>query len=895
MKRFSGPNETVTGQWISLPKLISALSFVLFGILFVLLFQIPEHAVLDTGGPSRPVGPITRDVAYAQRIMSGQPLRVSALEVLLATWGKPTNATHDVVRVLDGSGVEVGRREFPPGALVDNAYTRIDLLAPQTLRARDSLYVVVASHDGTRAQSITALATASPGLDRLVRLEGENAGRASPIAALSSGRRVPGSLCIRLYGVGRRALLVEQGAKIVVMALCIALAAAVVFFTRPNRRLSGTRARAKSAFEQARSMAAATRIPSLGRRLTEVHLIRFDAKVQVLCAAAMVLFCILVPLKVHYSSLEVWNAVLPSDVPGRTDSALLAGRPKSIRSDEWGVDTPQVLHDYRSPTHLSAGRRALDVASPWNWGFYLLGVERGFAFLWNFWLFGSVLGLFFLMMLVTRNNFSVSLFSSVFMLLSSYSRWWGTTVYVATLSIVAVSLVIFLLSRRRLNICLSFVALCVFGAHFVLLLYPAWQVTLGYLMVFVVVGLLMRRGARHDLWSHGRLKLVLAGVGVIGGAMAAAAGYLVSAATIAAEMATVYPGRRVSTGGDLGLLYLFSGYLDGFFTELRSFAANICESSGFILLYPFAILGLLVERAFTKRRSVSPVMIALVVYLCALSFYVLIGVPPLISRLILLSYVPAARALFGIGFASILLIGAYISRPPSEAVPNWARATLIPIAFGALLVFSWYFGRGFGFPAFKLTIVTCAALVIAVGAMLYRAKALFFGVMLLLVAVPSLQAMPISSGLAPVYGKRLVQRVEQVVQANPRARWLVYGDRWIPQIVRAAGADTFNGVTFPPQATTMRELAPGVGNEQVWNRFAHIQCEPAPPGVVDLTLNALDWYTLRVNPTDPRLAGAGVRIFVAPQGMEQYFSSPQFRELTTEPLNGYVIYMKTTR
>ena len=268
---------------------------------------------------------------------------------------------------------------------------------------------------------------------------------------------------------------------------------------------------------------------------------------------------------------------------------------------------------------------------------------------------------------------------------------------------------------------------------------------------------------------------------------------------------------------------------------------------------------------------------------------------PLLSRLTLLSYVPAARALFGIGFASILLMGAYISRPPSEAVPNWARAALVPIAFGVLLVFSWYFERTYGFPAFRLTIVTCAALAIAVGAMLLRAKALFFGVMLLLVAVPSLQAMPISSGLAPVYGKRLVQRVEQVVQANPRARWLVYGDRWIPQIVRAAGADTFNGVTFPPQATTMRELAPGVGNEQVWNRFAHIQCEPAPPGVVDLTLNALDWYTLRVNPTDPRLAGAGVRIFVAPQGMEQYFSSPQFRELTTEPLNGYVIYMTTTR
>src|SRR5450756_1236299 len=103
---------------VSLPRLVSALSFVLF----VLLFQLPEHAVLDAGRPSRPVGPITRDVAYAQRIMSGQPLRVSALEVLLATWGKPTNATHDVVRILDGSGTEVGRREFPPGALVDNSY-----------------------------------------------------------------------------------------------------------------------------------------------------------------------------------------------------------------------------------------------------------------------------------------------------------------------------------------------------------------------------------------------------------------------------------------------------------------------------------------------------------------------------------------------------------------------------------------------------------------------------------------------------------------------------------------------------------------------------------------------------------------------------------------------------
>jgi hypothetical protein len=277
---------------------------------------------------------------------------------------------------------------------------------------------------------------------------------------------------------------------------------------------------------------AASKLSRVGRRLSEDHLIRFGLKTQLFCALGLLLFVGLVAFKIHGSSIEMWNQYLPSDRAGITNDSLIAGRPKAIRSDEWLVNTPQLLHDYVDPAGLTASRKALEAVSPWNWGFHMLGLERGFSFMWDFWVLGSIYAFFFLVMLLTGNNFRVSIFSSLFVFFSSFNRWWDITIYVTTFSVVLVCLICFLQSRKRLNTWLSFVLLCVFGVKFVVHLYPPWQVTLVYLMLFILAGFLLQKGSLGNLRAHLWTKVGLAAAALAGAAGAGAFGYAVNRTTI---------------------------------------------------------------------------------------------------------------------------------------------------------------------------------------------------------------------------------------------------------------------------------------------------------------------------------------------------------------------------
>lgn len=140
---------------------------------------------------------------------------------------------------------------------------------------------------------------------------------------------------------------------------------------------------------------------SVGRRFSEDHLIEFDFKMQVLCFVGILAFLACVAFRLHYSSIELWNTELRNVKPTEVNSALLFGSPRGVRSDEWEVSTPGLLNVYANPAGPSRSHGALDVVRPWDWGYYFLGLERGFSFMWNFWYFGSFFSFLLLMMLLT--------------------------------------------------------------------------------------------------------------------------------------------------------------------------------------------------------------------------------------------------------------------------------------------------------------------------------------------------------------------------------------------------------------------------------------------------------------------------------------------------------------
>ena len=311
----------------------------------------------------------------------------------------------------------------------------------------------------------------------------------------------------------------------------------------------------------------------------------------------------------------------------------------------------------------------------------------------------------------------------------------------------------------------------------------------------------------------------------------------------------------------------------------------------------------------------GPLTLAVVLYLLILGAYILVGFGRVVSSVLLLSYVPGYRAIIGIGIASVILTGLYLSHESTSRKSLGLGLGVIVAAFVGFVGFAYLFGAHYASATFTLdwarALPVCIALALAVGALVFRARTSFFVVMLALVVIPSWGTIPVSASLKPIYDKALVKQVQGVLRADPAGRWLVYGNSLTPEIVRAAGADVFNGTRFPPEVSTLRRLDPTGRSRFTWNRYAHISCLPGQPGAVVFRLLKVpkrlstapadlrremaeliprDAYEIVINPGNPVLAASGIRYFVAKPRWQTYFPAAQFRRLTPVPADGYYIF-----
>src|SRR5581483_6650590 len=117
---------------------------------------------------------------------------------------------------------------------------------------------------------------------------------------------------------------------------------------------------------------------------------------------------------------------------------------------------------------------------------------------------------------------------------------------------------------------------------------------------------------------------------------------------------TIYPGRRVSTGGDYSFAMLFKGVYNLFTNELEIPALkNESEAASFYYLFPAVLLALPLSARL--RRGLGVVGWTMIFYIAAMLLFILVGLPEKVARLTLLSYIPSYRADLTIGLASIIL------------------------------------------------------------------------------------------------------------------------------------------------------------------------------------------------------------------------------------------------
>lgn len=651
---------------------------------------------------------------------------------------------------------------------------------------------------------------------------------------------------------------------------------------------------------------------------SEVHLIVFRKKAVSFISVLFLLFVVLVFCKIHYSSIGIWDAIFPTLDDLKPSAKILIGDPKLIRVDEWRILSPYLLsqaaknfpsENYtfgpgKAPVLLDLpARHFSNFFEPQNWGFFVLDVERGFSFLWNYAVFGFIISSFLLLMLLTKNNFGLSVFGSLFLFFSGFFQWWCLAtvgVMVTAFNCILISF-IYLISSKKPGVIVAAAAfLLLFVFNFSLTFYPAFQVPLGLLMIALLIGYVCEYFSIKSFFRFQSLRICLLCAVALGVCIVAYFLYSDLKSTIVLTMNTAYPGKRFSIGGDFGLDRLFSGFYGLFFNEKKFLWGNVCESSSFIFYFPVIIVAVGVN---CFRKKCDPLQIALSVYLLVMGFFIVQGFPPFLAKISLLSFVPSYRGIIGLGVGSILLTVAFLnskstvfSLNPQTSVFSEARfgvkhaamedtSKLAPKFFNAavnIFLFILFFaclaglgvflnGKAPGF--FKQWQICIIGIFFSLTVcLLLNHKTRLFCLMAFLIAFLSTYFVyPVSQGLGFISDKKMYKCVRNIVEKDPQANWMIYGVDIQCGFIEATGANVFNGTKFIPDMQSMKILDPLGKNSFIYNRFAHVLVLNRPEiDKVDFRLFFQDCYGIGISPFSDKLNELKIKYLLMPDDPTYY-------------------------
>lgn len=617
------------------------------------------------------------------------------------------------------------------------------------------------------------------------------------------------------------------------------------------------------------------------------HLIHFDHHAKWYLGLVVGLFTILTLTKVHTISSPIWDLLLP-DGHESAPRGLIAGTARVIRGDDWGVSLPWQLSNVNRGFPLEnetvGGHQVgllllptyhlFSLFRPANWGFLFFDAERGLAWKGNIDYLVLLTGAFLLLMLLTRNNFWLSVFGSLWLWMSSGTQNWnggisvifGFYCYLFTLGI-------HLLFSERQTWRWGLMALLFGWLLFaqIFLLYPAYQVPMGYTFLVLLVGYVWmnRDHAGLQYQFPVKLGLVLGSVALFG--LLFYSVYEDLKPTLQATSQTVYPGKRLETGGTGFKANWFSEFYSWYLAEDKLPKAwdNICELSHYLTFVPIVIPALLVS--FYRRRQIDWVLAGLAVWVLIMLSWMTFHWPVWLAEGTLMSMSPTRRMQIPLGVSSVLLTVLYLHYLKTNAL-SASRAiqagllVLITLFVGYTAYYNAQDSDGF-FKPYQLVIpaLWMAALhALLLPTIRWNVRQLAFGLGVLVFLLPNMAFNPLSVGLKAITEHSLYKAVQAIHQADPNARWVAYDNRRVSEMITAAGANIISGVKYLPPDSVYKVLDPTSTLDSVYNRYAHTIYKLNVDGKDGIIMHNQfeDECIVAMDPCSPRLKKLNVRYVV---------------------------------
>lgn len=571
----------------------------------------------------------------------------------------------------------------------------------------------------------------------------------------------------------------------------------------------------------------------------------------------VIVLLLLTALKINGSSTSIYNSFLGDGQ--KSNSGLVLGHPRSIRSDEYISSTPLTALQYQTnfPTFshsLGSGRDValspdlpvinwVSVFRPQNWSFFVMPFENGFAFRW--WLSPVLLitaSYFFLMKMLNRNK-KLSILLSLAFGLSPFFLWWYQSTlfipmaYAFMMMILAIRIIdqekIPRLKSMALTNSLYVLGLAYLGSSFVLLLYAPFLIPIFLAVAIFSSGLLLnRRFTDHSITSRQALQrlglMLLPIIFVVPVVLLFVQGHK---DMIQALANSVYPGHRLTASGHLPFPRLYR-FFDGFLQPLLQrppvgrFYTNQSESANFILLLPFLLIPGFILQAYDylKRRRIN--WIFLLVQSLSVLFILRITVPAGdgFYKLLLLNRVPNNRLMAGVGLLGFLQLILLIKYLPSVKFPKKLWAVIASAAslltFVWLLIFSKHFFKAYLTPKYDWVVLGLTIFFTAIiAAFLFRKKILGACLLLAFTVVSSFSIIPLQRGLPFIDHSRIVNSIKAV--SKPSDSWAVVDNFTFETLPWMAGRKMISGPQIYTDLKFWRQIDPDGKLENIYNRQAH--------------------------------------------------------------------------
>ncbi len=594
-------------------------------------------------------------------------------------------------------------------------------------------------------------------------------------------------------------------------------------------------------------------------------------RTQLLCGL-WVIFFILVALGIHGSSTGVtaewWAAERPYegyllDIPAavkekasRIDpsavQSLLMRHARFIRWDELVIATPwalsQLSHKPRFPvvnTNIGNGQNMLvtphapvlhiaTLARPATWGYLIFGAQRGLAWYWWFQPFACFTVLWLLFEIALGGHSKLAAFGAFWFCNSAYvicwSLWPDHVIFFAALG--CLTAYHLLSSEKRSVRMISAILLGLSVPGFIMFLYPPWQVPAAYFVLLLLASIIVRDKLHVALGTRLRQRsiYIAAALFVAGGLTLA---WLVTCLPDLKAMSNaVYPGRRISVGGDYSLALLFKGIYN-FATIYKTPDAlrNQSEAASFYYLFPAVLVGLCLSRKLA--RELGSVGWMLVAYIIAALFFLFVGLPPILSRLTLLSYVPSYRADLTIGLASIILSMRVLTVTKDlrrQTAERWNKLWPLLASGGVILLLVWH-ARSLiketdGFPSGRVALLTVLLGGFASYCLLSGHTRVFCTLVFAAVVGTTVLFNPLSTDLSHIYDSELAQEITRLSkESSPPPLWVCYGGSHTGILVTVLGGRSLSGAQWPPQLSMWRVLDPGGVYERFYNQYTEVSLD----------------------------------------------------------------------